>query len=146
MTVTLGGSYDFGVLKAYAAAQYFNNVTGVGQKTLFKKEAGDTSATFDTASQFSENGGEGYSLGLGVPAFGGTAKAHVGYVDAEDTKDSDITFKRWNVTVGYDYSLSSRTSVYTAATYAKDKNKNVYDNTTYEPSIVEVMAGLIHKF
>lgn len=89
-----------------------------------------------------ENGLEGYgfSLGAAVPAFGGTFKAHVGYMDAEDVKDSDIDGKRWNIAGGYDYSLSKRTSVYAAAAYTKD------DLGDRKPSATEVIAGLIHKF
>lgn len=51
---------------------------------------------------------------------------------------------RWNVAVGYDYALSKRTSLYTAAAYTKDD----VSTTTLdaEPSMVEVMAGIIHKF
>ena len=47
--------------------------------------------------------------------------------------------------MGYDYNLSKRTSVYTAATYLQDK----YEYKTKadrDPSAVEVMAGLIHRF
>lgn len=145
LTFTVAGNYNFGFMTVYAAGQYFDNVTGVGQKGL-----GDTgSGSIAAVNQFAANGGEGYSvaLGLGVPVFGGTAKAHVGYVDAEDTVESKNTFSRWNMTVGYDYSLSKRTSVYTAATYAQDKYE--YADTAkadVEPSVVEVMAGLIHKF
>ncbi|WP_369126657.1 porin [Sutterella massiliensis] len=52
---------------------------------------------------------------------------------------------RWNISVGYDYALSKRTSVYTAAAYTKDSMKN-WDATDRDPQTVEVMAGLIHKF
>ena len=141
LTVTLGGNYNFGFMTTYAAFQYFDNALGVGQK-----EIGESS--MEAASQFSANGAEGYSvaLGVGVPAFGGTAKAHVGYVDAEDTKDSDLLeMTRWNVAVGYEYSLSKRTSVYTSAAYMQDKyeKKGARDE---EPSPVEVTAGMIHRF
>ena len=141
LTVTLGGNYNFGFMTTYAAFQYFDNALGVGQK-----EIGESS--MEAASQFSANGAEGYSvaLGVGVPAFGGTAKAHVGYVAAEDTKDSDLLeMTRWNVAVGYEYSLSKRTSVYTSAAYMQDKyeKKGARDE---EPSAVEVTAGMIHRF
>ena len=43
----------------------------------------------------------------------------------------------------YEYPLSKRTSVYTAAAYTKD---DASDYTGFEPSATEVMAGLIHKF
>ena len=81
---------------------------------------------------------------------GGTAKAHIGYLDAEasnewSTTGNDGGLTRWNVAVGYDYNLSKRTSVYTAAAYTKD-DLDGYKANCEEPSSVEVMAGLIHKF
>ena len=146
LTVTLGGNYDFGFLKAYASAQYFDNAVGVGQK-LIGEDAISATASSAQAS-FKLHGAEGYSasLGVGVPALGGTAKAHVGYVSAEDTKDSDLLeMTRWNVVVGYDYNLSKRTFVYTSAAFMQDKyeTKGLEDR---EPSAVEVTAGLVHKF
>lgn len=142
LTVTLGGNYDFGFMKTYAAAQYFDNALSVGQKVV-----GADSAIGKTTQEFAE-GVEGYSvaLGVGVPAFGGTAKAHVGYVSAEDTAESDNTIDRWNVSVGYDYNLSKRTSVYTAATYLQDKLEYKDGAKDRDPNTVEVMAGLIHRF
>lgn len=146
LTVTLGGNYNFGFMTTYAAFQYFDNAKSVGQKTV-----GDDGAITKNYKPdgWSTEGIEGYSiaLGLGVPCFGGTAKAHVGYVDAEDVADSSNDMTRWNVAVGYDYSISKRTSVYTALSYMKDSYgfsaKDVEDR---DPSSVEFMAGLIHKF
>lgn len=135
LTVTVGGNYNFGVIRIYAMGQYFDNASGVGQKSY--EEDGTFGKGYVT-----ENGLEGYgfSLGAAVPAFGGTFKAHVGYMDAEDVKDIDIDGKRWNIAGGYDYSLSKRTSVYAAAAYTKD------DLGDRKPSATEVIAGLIHKF
>lgn len=65
-------------------------------------------------------------------------------MDAEGSDDSAQDVTRWNVAVGYDYALSKRTSLYTVAAYTKDD----VSTTTLdaEPSMVEVMAGIIHKF
>lgn len=151
-TVTLGGNYNFGFMTTYAAFQYFDNAKSVGQNAFDEDGVGKANdIQFASGDEFFYNGAEGYSvaLGLGVPCFGGTAKGHIGYVTAEDTKLSNNEFTRWNVTVGYDYNLSKRTSIYTAATYAKDTYKfdDAYDDgPDWEPSTVEVMAGLIHKF
>ena len=49
------------------------------------------------------------------------------------------------MTVGYDYSLSKRTSVYTAATYLEDTYKKANEDD-HKPNACEVMVGLIHKF
>lgn len=142
LTVTLGGNYNFGVLTAYGSFQYFDNALSVGQKYVTDKGGVDTA----DATHFA-NGAEGWSVGLGVgvPLFGGTAKAAAGYVSAEDTEVSSTKLDRWNVTVGYDYSLSKRTSVYTAATYLEDTYKTANEDD-HKPNACEVMVGLIHKF
>lgn len=141
LTVTIGGNYDFGVAKVYGSAQYFKHASAIGQKVAMPD-----GTLFSGGYTFGEaNGANGYGLaiGVGVPAFGGTVKAHVGYMDAEGDQMSDyMKVERWNTAVGYDYALSKRTSVYTAAAYTKD---DAY-NGAVEPSTVEVMAGMIHKF
>lgn len=141
MTVTLGGSYDFGMAKVFAAGQYFQHAAAVGQKYVAANGINKDGYNFGDAA----NGADGYGIALGVsaPVLGGTAKAHVGYMDAEGSDDSAQDLTRWNVAVGYDYALSKRTSVYTAAAYTKD---DVNTALTAEPSMVEVMAGIIHKF
>ncbi len=153
--VTLGGNYDFGFMKVYAMAQYFQNAVSVGQKSALTQ-----ASTIGSGYAFGDavEGADGYdvALGLGVPCFGGTAKASIGYMDAEaNAAATGLTEKgevsRWNISVGYDYSLSKRTSVYTAAAYTRDSLKNYYlsekeTNVDRDPSTVEVMAGIIHKF
>ena len=142
MTVTLGGSYDFGMAKVFAAGQYFQHAAAVGQRFVAANGINKNGYNFGDAA----NGADGYGIALGVsaPVLGGTAKAHVGYMDAEGSDDSAQDVTRWNVAVGYDYALSKRTSLYTAAAYTKDD----VSTTTLdaEPSMVEVMAGIIHKF
>ena len=137
LSVTLGGSYDFEVVKVYALGQYFDNAVGT--------------SSFD---QFKGNGGtEGWGLSLGVsaPAFGGTARAQMGYMDAEDVRALDVngkdSFNRYMFAVGYDYNLSKRTTVYTAASYMKDKLDDATPNTAdVKPSAYELFAGMIHRF
>lgn len=142
MTVTLGGSYDFGPAKLFAAGQYFQHAAAVGQKFVSADGINKYGYNFGTAA----NGADGYGLALGVsaPVLGGTAKAHVGYLDAEGSDDSAQDLTRWNVAVGYDYALSKRTSLYTAAAYTKDDVNTAA--LKGEPSMVEVMAGMIHRF
>lgn len=82
---------------------------------------------------------------LSAPVNPKTTKAAAGYVSAEDTEVSSTKLDRWNVTVGYDYSLSKRTSVYTAATYLEDTYKTANEDD-HKPNACEVMVGLIHKF
>lgn len=146
LAVTLGGAYDFGVAKLYASGQYFDNAKAVGQK-----RATETGSIADGYSFATLEGAEGWGLnvGVGVPVFGGTAKAQVAYMDAESTRNSDMNVSRWSLAAGYDYNLSKRTMVYTAAAYTRDDVSEQYQATTHtgsNPSTVEVMAGIVHKF
>ena len=59
--------------------------------------------------------------------------------------DSKAEINRWNLSVGYDYSLSKRTSVYSAVAYQRD-DVDYKVGDSFNPSTVEVLAGLIHKF
>ena len=165
LTGTLGASYDFGVVKTYLLGQYFKDARNVGQKSAM---AGETvlgykigSSGYGTVARGDDSvlnaAMEGYGLALGasVPAFGGSFLGQIGYMDADnDRGESGVELgtevKRWNVTLGYTYSLSKRTSVYTAASYTKDDvTFNVADSRpdqNYDPTRTEVVAGLIHKF
>ena len=145
MTFTFGGNYHFGVAKVYAMGQYFKNALAVGQKDIRNNGFGKFGYSFGETPGWEGADGYGLAVGVGVPAFGGTAKAHVGYLDAEAAANSNAKFNRWNVAVGYDYALSKRTSVYTAAAYTKDDASD-YSTARAETSATEVMAGLIHKF
>ena len=140
ITATLGAAYDFGFMKLYGEGQYFKHASAVGASVVNAKKVGYTLGE--------DNGWEGYGLILAAstPVLGGTAKAQLGYLDAEGCNTSDIELSRWNVSVGYDYALSKRTSVYTAAAYMRDDIQYGKDADSFNPSSVEVMAGLIHKF
>ena len=162
LSVTLGGAYDFGFMKLYASGQYFDNAKAVGTKSAQTSGAISGGYSFFTAAKYEDGertagatgqGAEGYgiNIGVGVPAFGGTAKAQIAYMDAEAVEDSDLNVTRWSIAVGYDYNLTKRTSVYTAAAYTRDDLSNEYvkqNSTKYgdNPTTIEVMAGLIHKF
>lgn len=169
LTGTLGASYDFGVVKAYFLGQYFKDARNVGQKSAMGGEtvtlgAGETikigTSGYGTIGAYNAAmEGYGLTLGASVPAFGGSFLGQIGYMDA-DNNDGDynveygVDVSRWNVTLGYTYSLSKRTSVYAAAAYTKDDvtfNSNNADNSVknsanYDPTRTEVVAGLIHKF
>ena len=125
--VTLGAAYDFEVAKVFGIAGYGKNENKIG--ALSQK---------DTANE----GVKGYwgQLGVTAPVAGGKVLASVSYSDAEDELDSDRDAKAWGVGLGYQYSLSKRTSLYTFAGY---NEKKVSDAKTKE---TEVGLGICHNF
>ena len=151
LSVTLGGSYDFEVVKVYALGQYFDNAKGAGN---FKGLTDSFTETVSEKDVTYARGVEGWGLSLGVsaPAFGGTARAQMGYMDAEDVAtatgaEGKDSLKRYMIGVGYDYNLSKRTTVYTAASYMKDKFEYGKANTdSTKPQAYELFAGMIHRF
>ena len=129
LTVSLGGNYNFGVAKLYVATQYFKD-SGLAVKMIQNDNAGK----FD---------GFGLSVGADVPAFGGTAKVLVGYMDAEDQNPDANDVQRYTFSVGYEYPLSTRTFVYGGAGYYMDSYDKALDD---KASVAAVNAGLVHKF
>lgn len=162
-SITLGGNYDFQVLKAYVGFQYFDN--------MFRNTAyGSDDVTSDWSVTLGNGIGngqqmKGYSIMAGVdaPVFGGTAMFAVGYADTEAT-DSEIfsedrSYKtestRWGVSAGYDYAFSKRTDVYGVVTWYQDSIDDEYvaaanDNPASlrdrDPSTTQFMIGLRHRF
>ena len=142
--VTIGGSYDFGVVKPYISAAYFKD--------------GQISDPFDAhayADGLENKDWEGFGVTLGAtaPLFGGKAHAMVGYMDAEGEDNRFVglakdDFTRWLVGFGYEYSLSKRTTVYADAGYFKDEYKSA-DGDNYpkdEPDAYQAAVGLVHYF
>ena len=148
LTVTLGGSYDFEVVKVYLGAQYFDEVklSSVGGIT---KELGD-----DARDAFRVKG-YGISLTGDAPLAGGKAMFGVGYVDAEAAdsveqyqgEDHNFDLQRYVVSVGYDYPFSKRTDVYAVASYMQDQTTSfsAYDEDA-DLSAYTVYVGLRHRF
>lgn len=134
LSVNLAGTYDFGVAKVYAYGQYFQDYKSAGKVIKFENKGGVD--------------GYGINLGVDVPAFGGTAKAAVAYGDFEQTHNSAMDMKTYQVTLGYTYNLSKRTFFYTAADYIKADYAKAYEdaNKTDVENVYEVNAGLVHKF
>ncbi len=131
---SLGGHYNFGVLKAYAAAQYFqDSKLTIGAINDVEAVAQHDKYAYD---------GFGLHFGVDVPAFGGTAKVGMGYMDAED-QIGDLDMQRYTFAVGYEYPLSKRTFVYGGAGYYQD----CYDAPNADDaSVTAVNMGLVHKF
>ena len=134
LTVTLGGSYDFGVAKAYLSGQYFDNMLA-NDATV----AADQKDTMDTYASFGSY-------------FSGKALFAVGYTDAKDADGSDALGKtelsRYGASVGYTYDLSRRTNVYAVAAYYKDSvDKDAsLSHQDHDPSTATIYAGIRHTF
>ena len=142
LTVSLGGNYNFGVAKLYVAGQYFKDSDlAVQQIDRYNK---DTNTNGQSGKQFN---GFGLTVGADVPAFGGTAKALVGYMDADDQAATNAhDMQRYAFSVGYEYPLSKRTFVYGGAGYYVDSYDKVVAGRDDKASVAAVNAGLVHKF
>lgn len=114
-------NYDFGMVKPMLAAQYWDNGKKDGVATK----------------------GYGVVIGATAPVLGGTLKATAGWNDAEYVEDNGTDLNNWMVGFGYEYKLSKRTTIYTAAGYTEEKTKAA---TTKKAKTSEVMAGLVHTF
>lgn len=93
-----------------------------------------------------------------APLWGGKALFGLGYVDAESadsfedaqTGNQSFDFKRYVVSVGYDYPFSKRTDVYAVASYMQDQWETTTASGTTgvdaDPSAYSVIVGLRHRF
>ena len=151
ITITLGGSYDFNVVKYYLGAQYFKDADLNGVDNI---DVGDFTEHY-------QMDGFGVVTGVDVPMFGGTAKFAAAYVqgtldkvngwDMSDLKDlwGEVDLSRWHVSAGYQYDLSKRTFLYGVASYSKAKLESDYQGPVdieVEPSSTEVAVGIVHRF
>lgn len=174
LTVTLGGSYDFEVVKVYLGAQYFDEVklssvggvvnkAGAADQIYKGKDDNNKDVFFDTAYNAAiKIKGYGISLTADAPLAGGKAMFGVGYLDAEsadsmdnayasmpDMKEiSNLDLKRYVVSVGYDYPFSKRTDVYAVASYMQDQvdADTKAGSVEWEPSAYSLYVGLRHRF
>lgn len=146
LTVTIGGNYDFQVAKVYFGGQYFDNAKAVATNNVTVDDANKN--VIGTGYKLGTLGAEGWGLGLGVgvPVMGGTASAYAGYLDADSVDDSDASLKRFTGAVGYSYTFSKRTSMYSTLSYTKDEYKANGTADKVKPTSVEAIVGLIHKF
>lgn len=150
-------AYDFGVTKVSLGAQYFDGVNqargSLAPTWTYDKDDGEAWKYGEVAM-----GATGYGVILGAitPLAGGNLYTAVGYADYEQSKlfadekaagndKADAT--SYGIGIGYQYPLSKRTYVYTAASWNRltendggPKDKDVDTDTT------EVMAGIVHNF
>ena len=146
LTVTLGGNFDFEVVKLFAGAQYFDEIETKNLKGLIGTD-GVLAGTF--ASKM-----EGWGIGVSalIPAGPGAVLVGAGYMDAQaaDSNSTDYDsdeMQRWVVSAGYDYVLSKRTDIYVAATYMQDNISYTHRSLAdQDASVFGAMVGLRHKF
>lgn len=152
--VTAFGAYDFGVTKVSLGAQYFDNVAqsrgsttaefGVNEGVVAPKY-GDTSVGVT---------GYGVILGAITPIAGGSLYTAIGYADYEASKlDTEkkgakkFDGQNYGIGIGYQYPLSKRTYVYTAASWNRaTENEGLVDSKDVDTDTTEVMAGIVHNF
>ena len=119
---SLAANYDFGVAKVFAGYQYAKDTNPVkGDAKVYDKYNAGT-------------------LGVSAPVAGGTVMASVAYRKG-DTDLGDV--KRMTGAIGYKYSLSKRTYLYTDVAYAKEEVKAPTNKTT---KTTEFNVGLCHNF
>lgn len=135
LTVTLGGNYDFGAVRAYFGGQYYDEVAANSVGVL---KAFGTSTNKIT--------GYGLTASMSAPLLGGTSYLGAGWVDASeaDSETADVDYDAWMLSAGYKYDLSKRTNVYGVVSYAKAKLETATTET--KPSAAVAMVGLRHNF
>ena len=147
LRVTIGGSYDFGVVKPYLSAAYFKDAA---MKTWMDSFASGHTKHIESYLK-GDWDGYGVILGASAPLVGGTAHMTIGYMDAEEQNKAvnnigaDLT--RYTFAVGYEYPLSKRTKVYADAGYFKDEfDWGEGGGDSVEPEGYQAAVGMIHYF
>ena len=139
LTVSGFVNYDFGMIKPMFAAQYWD-----GGKDY------DGAASVNITSGKKNYATKGYGLVVGAtaPVVGGTLKVTAGWNDYETlfetAQHGNGEGNNFMVGVGYEYPLSKRTFVYTAAGYSEKKVEWKTEEDKTKTS--EVMFGMVHKF
>ena len=171
-TFNVGGSYDFGVAKAYLAGQYFTGANDVGsvvgtldsalpRGTWWESDTVDpddnfgdlpkgpvyTSTEMTWASYADDFKGYGVAIGTNVPAFGGNFLVSLAYTDAEEQNwNMDATV--YSAGLAYTYPLSKRTNLYAFGVYNNRELKGKLDNVSHkmEQDQYQFAFGMVHKF
>ena len=154
-------AYDFSVTKVTLGAQYFDGVQqsrGSSEGTLalspnywedgsMKFEGSKLSYTYGSQSA----GAKGYGVMLGAvtPLGAGTLYTSIGYRDSENADEKiggQLDETVYQVGVGYQYPLSKRTYLYTAAGYTQEELDKGGNTDTVKTKTTEVVAGIVHNF
>ncbi len=171
-TFNVGGSYDFGVAKAYLAGQYFTGANDVGtvvetldgasplgsywKETKYdgKTDEGATAATsiwtttdMTWAAYADDFKGYGVALGADVPAFGGNFLVSLAYTDAEE-QNWNVDATVYSAGLAYTYPLSKRTNLYALGVYNNRELEGKLDGVNHkmEQDQYQFAFGMVHKF
>lgn len=147
-TYNIGGTYDFGPVKLFAAYQYGDGVTKVGK--ISDLGSGYKPMGFDTHAVL---------LGADIDLMGGTLKLATGYATGEGdyTADKSKNARKsgkyetdgYQFGIGYLYPLSKRTDLYAGAAYVHMKNEETPNNevkTAENTHHRSVIFGMRHRF
>lgn len=162
-TFNLAGSYDCGFAKTFLAVQYFKDASdaaGILGTTMDLVEiSGFTDDDYDAVRRVFSFDGFGVHLSTQFDALGGTWKAGIGYMDGEANVNSTYAavpsfeakpdLKAYTASVGYEYALSKRTTLYTGMGYVQREVEFTETNSTstkYEGKAYDFVAGLVHRF
>lgn len=146
-------AYDFGMVKPMLVAQYFDDLKGMSVSTTLEDGLTETTEKL-WGADWADLSKKGYGVMLGAtaPVGAGTLYAVVGYNDYESTvsfeEDGKIEADTVQFGIGYQYPLSKRTYVYTAAGYTKASTDFKEGGKKYdlETKTTEVVAGIVHNF
>jgi predicted porin len=132
-TITLGGTYDFRVVKAHAAfasnrgTPGFSTANGISGTSGFGI-VGPAAAATNLKSR-------DYMLGVTAPV--GAGKVMASWVRHDDRQATNTDADQY--ALGYAYDLSKRTNVYTSVARLNDKSPTNIDSNTFN-------VGIQHRF
>lgn len=147
-TFTLGGHYDFGVVKITAYGQYVKGsrsgfADGIQSGAVFWFNDEDNTNN----NQFYDADGYNFHLGAQIPmdSWGRLyLGAYYGYLEAnDDSLNSEA--KNINLLVGHEYDFSKRTTLYSGVAYKQLKNEND-DGKLGDMKATQVIVGVRHIF
>ena len=144
-------AYDFGVVKTTLGAQYFDDVKGYDLGNVEFKYDNGVDDYADIAAKLTQKG-YGVMLGASAPLGAGELFASIGYTDFEASIDSSVATVEgdgYQFGIGYQYPLSKRTYLYTAAGYTKishDYQMKGAEKLSLDDETTEVVAGIVHSF
>ena len=146
-TFTLGGHYDFGVVKITAYGQYVKGSrSGVADGNQSGAVFWFNDEDNTNNNQFYDADGYNFHLGAQFPLPCGRlyAGAYYGYLEANDDPDNtDAT--NWNIFLAHEYDLSKRTIIYSGIGYRQVKVEDDTEDVT-DNKATQVIVGLRHIF